>query len=851
MRMGHTLLCRLVFFLFCILRCSYAEVSKPTVTFQPYGPVVYKGEKISLSCLVQEGGGTQWTYEWTEDMKSANWNSSSSSEYYIYNVSGSDRGKYRCRAAGDHQLTEWSDAYRLTVITDKPRASLTAERTTIPAGGSVALSCSVDRSTGWKFDWFRQESESSTAQLIRTNEPGGVLFISEGGVYSCRGGRGDPVFSTETSKNFIVYKTVFKPTVTLQPNGPVVYRGENITLRCEIQGGGGAQWMYEWSSTHRNPPTSSEFRIIRVSESDSGNYWCIPRGNYLKTYWSDVFILIVRSDGATASLTAERTTIPAGGSVALSCSVDRSTDWKFDWFRQESESSTAQPIRTNEPGGVLFISEGGVYSCRGGRGDPVFYTETSNKVSIQKTVPIKPSVIQQPSWSQIFRGERVTLRCEIQGGGGVQWTYEWRPTNRNLLTSNENKITTADSRVYRCRGRGDIFTSTEWGVLRLTVSTDKPQPVLSVSPSWLSPGASVTLSCGGLEHPSAGWRFFWYKMVPKISSSSYSFELLSGSSNGTEQNSYIVHGPTHTAGYVCRAGRGEPAFYTEYSEAKFVWSQDSHPAASLSVNPDRVQHFIDQSVTLSCSGNNTMWRVRRFTETASPSYIQCSNWGTLSGSSCTINQLWNHSGVSWCESGSGDFSNAVNITVQDDYSAPILVSPVHPVTEGDPVTLSCRDKELKLLSNMFFYHNNKLLHNDSREELKISAVSKSDEGFYKCKHSGNESLQSWMSVRVTMSSPVSSSFPVPLIVGPVSGIILIILLLLLWRYRRFKDLCIRRISSESSSQSSTRDHGVNQRDSQVYSSLLHGDTSEYESIQPATNNGNPDDPEKDAVYTNI
>ncbi|MED6266214.1 hypothetical protein CHARACLAT_033482, partial [Characodon lateralis] len=85
-----------------------------------------------------------------------------------------------------------------------------------------------------------------------------------------------------------------KPTVTLQPNGPVVYRGENVTLRCEIQGGGGAQWTYEWSPTNRNSPTSSEFRIIRVSESDSGTYWCIPKGNYLITDWSDAFSLTVR-----------------------------------------------------------------------------------------------------------------------------------------------------------------------------------------------------------------------------------------------------------------------------------------------------------------------------------------------------------------------------------------------------------------------------------------------------------------------------------------------------------------------------------------------------------------------------
>uniref|UniRef100_A0A3Q2D8A6 Ig-like domain-containing protein n=1 Tax=Cyprinodon variegatus TaxID=28743 RepID=A0A3Q2D8A6_CYPVA len=302
--------------------------------------------------------------------------------------------------------------------------------------------------------------------------------------------------------------------------------------------------------------------------------------------------------------------------------------------------------------------------------------------------------------------------------------------------------------------------------------------------------SSVTLSCGGLEYPSAGWRFFWYKVVPTKSSSSYSLELLTGRTNWTEQNSYLINGQNHTAGYVCRAGRGEPLFYTKYSEAKFVWSADSHPAASLSVTPDRVQHFISQSVTLSCSGNNTEWRLRKFTETGGLSDTHCSNWGTMTGSSCSINTYWSRSGVHWCESGSGDFSNAVNITVQGSI---ILVSPVHPVTEGDPVTLSCRDIEQKLLSNVFFYHNDKLIHNDSREELNISAVSKSDEGFYKCEHSGKESPQSWMAVRGTvtvytnlLSAPVDSSFAVLMIVGPFIGIILIILLLLLWCYTRSK-----------------------------------------------------------------
>ena len=96
----------------------------------------------------------------------------------------------------------------------------------------------------------------------------------------------------------------------------------------------------------------------------------------------------------------------------------------------------------------------------------------------------------------------------------------------------------------------------------------EPQSVLTVSPSWLSAGASVTLNCS-VKDPSAGWRFYWYKAVPDPSADSY--ELLPGRSSGSEQDSYIVHGQTHTTEYQCRARR-DPESYSYYSNSKFVWS---------------------------------------------------------------------------------------------------------------------------------------------------------------------------------------------------------------------------------------------------------------------------------------
>uniref|UniRef100_A0A3Q1HAL0 Ig-like domain-containing protein n=1 Tax=Anabas testudineus TaxID=64144 RepID=A0A3Q1HAL0_ANATE len=285
--------------------------------------------------------------------------------------------------------------------------------------------------------------------------------------------------------------------------------------------------------------------------------------------------------------------------------------------------------------------------------------------------------------------------------------------------------------------------------IKLTVNNNKPQFVLTVSPSWLSPGASVTLKCE-VEHPSAGWRFYWYKTVPKLSDRLYRYELLPGSDSGTEEDSYMVHGQTHTAGYVCRAGRGEPVFYTEHSKPTFVWSGDFPPSASLTVSPDRVQHFTSDSVSLSCEGNSTEWRVRRFPE---DSYLSlCSDWGTMTGSTCNISGL-NSSAVYWCESGSGQFTNSVNITGHNM----ILMSPVHPVTEGQSVSLGCRLKTgQKLSNNVFFYQNDKLLQNHTRVELIISAVSKSHEGFYKCQHSGKESPQSWMTVKRMFCFPLQN-----------------------------------------------------------------------------------------------
>uniref|UniRef100_A0A3P9AR64 Ig-like domain-containing protein n=1 Tax=Maylandia zebra TaxID=106582 RepID=A0A3P9AR64_9CICH len=263
--------------------------------------------------------------------------------------------------------------------------------------------------------------------------------------------------------------------------------------------------------------------------------------------------------------------VPVGGSVTLTCSVNPSSSssgWKYYWYRDEksSEALTTQDAVFHS-NGQISVSQEGLYRCRGGRGNPVYYT---------KDTSIRPVVTLYPNWSEIYRGETITVKCEIHGGD-TEWDYEWE-TNSRIKAPNQNEYrirsaSSSNSGNYRCKGRmkSSQHKTTEWSdSVTLTVSDNEPRPVLTVSPSWLSPGASVTLNCE-VKHPSAGWSFYWYKAVRNLSEKSSSYELLPDGS-GTAQDSYIIHGQTHTAGYVCRAGRGDPEYHTDHSRPKFVWS---------------------------------------------------------------------------------------------------------------------------------------------------------------------------------------------------------------------------------------------------------------------------------------
>ncbi|XP_038839870.1 Fc receptor-like protein 5 [Salvelinus namaycush] len=371
-----------------------------------------------------------------------------------------------------------------------------------------------------------------------------------------------------------------------------------------------------------------------------------------------------------------------------------------------------------------------------------------------------------PDRSQFLKFESVSLSCEVQGNS-AGWRVV-RNTTRGILSECDTDWgkqqgsscnvfpIPSDSGVYWCEsGSGEHSNA-----VNITVPAGG---VILESPALpVTGGDSVTLRCRYQGTPSDLTADFYKdgSLIRTETTGEMTIPAVSKSDEGL---------------YKCTNSEGE-------SPESWMTVTVLSLTASLSVSPDRSQFFEYESVSLSCEvqGNSAGWRLKRHTVSGERS--DCGrNWGKPEGSSCIVSLMPSDSGVYWCESGSGEHSNAVNITVPA--GAVILESPALPVTGGDSVTLRCRNRGTPSNLTADFYKDGSLIRNETTGEMTIPAVSKSDEGLYKCTNSEGESPESWMTVTAAVPSPavLGSSMFLPrllcsLLVGSPYLLVTIILL---------------------------------------------------------------------------
>ncbi|CAI5682897.1 unnamed protein product [Oreochromis niloticus] len=475
----------------------------------------------------------------------------------------------------------WSASFQLKIVYER-RPVLTVSPSWLSPGASVTLNCEVEHpSAGWSFYWYKAVpdlSEKSSSYELLPDGSGTAQdsYIIHGQThtagYVCRAGRGDPEYHTDHSQPKFVWSA--DAVLTIEPSWSSFFTGESVTFKCDMNEGKDSDWYYQFKKDGQeflSYGSKKDHKLQIISTRDSGEYQCSGSSvssHHIKN--SNTVSITVLADKPRATLTAGTTIIPVGGSVTLSCSVQSSDGWKYEWFRR-TQTTSEVPIRDQQNRDIR-VSQGGIYRCFGTRGNPVYYTDSSDDVTIEITFSNKVVVKQQPNWPQIFRGETITLTCEVQEGGETtEWEYEWRgPSTPTQWTHNNDvtfRVSESSSGDYMCksRRRDDSYSSTEWSeAFTLSVSISN-KVVVKQQPNWpqIFRGETITLTCEVQEGgETIEWESQW--RGPRTPT------------QWTHNNDVTFRVSESSSGdYMCKSRRRDDSYSsTEWSEA-FTLSESS------------------------------------------------------------------------------------------------------------------------------------------------------------------------------------------------------------------------------------------------------------------------------------
>ncbi|XP_051754777.1 sialoadhesin-like isoform X2 [Ctenopharyngodon idella] len=174
---------------------------------------------------------------------------------------------------------------------DKPRVTVKPQ-SSVFTGDTVTLSCDVRRSTVLRIIWYKNSKIINSDAETKTLRD---VSLSDGGEYCC----GVQRATTQGQRVKLTVRERPKAVVRVQPDGRV-FRGQTVTLTCDIQETDVTSWNYTWKKDDSviHESQSQEYRISSVNESHTGHYSC--RGN--------------ETDGSRYSHTSDEVTLTLSGS---------------------------------------------------------------------------------------------------------------------------------------------------------------------------------------------------------------------------------------------------------------------------------------------------------------------------------------------------------------------------------------------------------------------------------------------------------------------------------------------------------------------------------------------------------
>ncbi|XP_064175921.1 basement membrane-specific heparan sulfate proteoglycan core protein-like isoform X2 [Anguilla rostrata] len=546
-----------------------------------------------------------------------------------------------------------------------------------------------------------------------------------------------------------------KAVLTLQPNWPLFFTGETVTLTCL-----GQPFKHYGFTWYRNEPnmslakhTSQDniYTIAPVTEAHSGVYYCTAE------YGSDPVRLNV-SALPKATLTVEPKWRPLynGETVTLRCEVDSDRNWTYSWYKDQAQKAVSQTAGHSVTGNRLNIpgaagTDQGQYWCEGRLEGRKVTSQRSNSINLTVAALPKATLTVEPKWRPLYNGETVTLRCEVDSYSN--WIHSWYKDQTQMTVSQTaghsvtgNRLTIpgaagSDQGQYWCEGRleGRKVTSQRSESINLTVAA-LPKATLTVEPKWrpLYNGETVTLRCEVDSY--SNWTHSWYKDQAQMTVSQTAGHSVTG-------NRLTIPGAAGSdqGQYWCE-GRLEGRKVTSQHSDSINLTVAALPKATQTVEPKWRPLYNGETVTLRCEVDSySSWTYCWYNDQAQMAVSQTAGH-SVTGNRLTIpGAAGSDQGQYWCEGRlegrnvTSQRSDSINLTVAALPKATLTVEPKwHPLYNGETVTLKC---EVDSYSNWIYswYKDQAQMavsqtagHSVTGNRFTIPGAAGSDQGQYWC-----------------------------------------------------------------------------------------------------------------------
>ncbi|XP_077083253.1 B-cell receptor CD22 [Siphateles boraxobius] len=409
----------------CCFKRNITERPKPVLTVQPEPSQILRGETVTLTCDLQ---GEGWTYRWKcgDDPQH-------DSKEKEFKITVENRQKCRCfgcRGSLDADCSDWSDEVTLSVsvCTSADVIRRREVQTAVQSEHTCIVIKFIFSTTSfvWKI-LFIQNIQNNTTQ--RNNRYIWMLLY------------------IITSVSSITERP--KPVLTVQPEPSQILRGETVTLTCDLQREG---WTYRWMCGDGREHTSKEkeFKITVEIRQKCRCFGCRGSLDADCSDWSDEVTLSV-SDKPRVTVKPQ-SSVFTGDTVTLSCDVRRSTRRRILWYKNYQMLKSGDETETLRD---VRVSDGGEYACAVQREK----NSTTQGHRVMLTVRERPrAVLRVQPDGRVFRGETVTLTCDIQETDVTSWTYSWNKDDSEIHVNQSQEyrissVSESHTGHYSCSGR--------------------------------------------------------------------------------------------------------------------------------------------------------------------------------------------------------------------------------------------------------------------------------------------------------------------------------------------------------------------------------------------------------------